>query len=342
MLLPLLLPLLLSLSACSDVRYLAQAAWGQVSLLASAKPITDVIANPATPTETRRKLQLALEVRQFAFNDLGLPQQQAFLSYVQLDRKNVSWSVVAAPEFSLQLETWCYPIVGCVTYKGYFNENAAKAEAKKWQTKGYDAVVQGVGAYSTLGYLPDPLLSTSIEGSDMDLVSLLVHELSHGALYVAGDTAFNESFATAIELEGVRRWAEQHHQDAPKEEWQQDLQYQQTQEKARLAAVTQLQSLYVSQRPAEELRAEKAKIYEALRVALNTAREERGYLGRWSVGSLNNANVGQMGSYFNLVPNFQALLKAKMGDIPAFIEAARTCSKLPKDQRPACLLGQPN
>lgn len=343
MLRPALLALLaLPLSACSTVSYLSQAAWGQLSLLSQARPIPDVLADPSTPPEVRRKLQLAQEVRRFALNDLGLPQQKAFTTYVQLNRHSVSWSVVAAPEFSLTLRTWCFPVTGCVSYKGYFNQDAARAEAQKYRAQGEDIDVQAIPAYSTLGYLPDPLLSTTIEQeSDVGLVRLLIHELSHAAVYAPSDTPFNESFAMTIEYEGTRRWLAGHGTPEQLGEFQRDLKLEQASTQARADARAQLAQLYAQSISAEQMRVEKAHIFENLRNRLNDALAERGHAGRWGVGRLNNANLGQAGAYANLVPAFQALLSSKNGDISALIQAAKACAKLPREQRAACLSSSP-
>lgn len=330
--------LAVALSSCSGVQYLGQAAWGQLSLLSKARPIPDVLANPSTPPELRRKLQLAQDVRQFALTELGLPQQKAFTSYVQLDRKNVSWSMVAAPEFSLKQQTWCFPIAGCVAYKGYFNEAAARKEAAALREKGNDVDVQGIPAYSTLGYLPDPLLSTTTDQeSDLGLIRLLIHELSHAAVYAPSDTPFNESFAMTIEYEGTRRWLAAHGTPEQLEEFGRDLQLEQGNAAARAQARNQLETLYAQPLAPEDMRRQKAQIFEELRTQLNEALARSGYTGRWSEGRLNNANLGIAGAYAVLVPSFQALLAAKGNSIPAFMAAAKACAALPADQRRKCL-----
>lgn len=330
----------LLLSGCADLPYLSQAAWGQLTLLSQARPIPTVLNDPVTSAEVRRKLLLAQDVRRYAVTELGLPEQSAFTTYVQLKRGSVSWSVVAAPEFSLAQRTWCFPIAGCVTYRGYFNEAAARTEAASLRAAGNDVDVQAVPAYSTLGYLPDPLLSTTVEqGSDLTLIRLLIHELSHPAVYAPGDTTFNESYATTVELEGTRRWLDTHGTPEQRAEFTRDQTLEQDSVTARAAARTALQALYARPLAPDAMRAEKTRIFETLRVTLNDALERAGFAGRWPDGRLNNANLGQAGAYTTLVPAFQALLGAKSGNVPGFIQAARACAAQPPPQRPACLAG---
>jgi len=183
-----------------------QATRGQIEVLRKREPIAEVIASPDTAAELGRRLRLVQEARRFSVTELGLPDNDSYRSYSDLERDFVVWNVFAAPEFSLGAREWCYPIVGCVSYRGYFSEEAAWREAGKLQTKGFDVAVGGVPAYSTLGNFDDPVLNTMMRWDDVKLVSTLFHELAHQVLYIKDDTAFNESFATAVEEVGIERW----------------------------------------------------------------------------------------------------------------------------------------
>ena len=186
--------------------YYVQATRGQIEVLSKRQPIDEVLASPETAEELGRRLRLVQEARQFSIDELYLPDNKSYRSYSDLERDFVVWNVFAAPEFSLEAREWCYPIVGCVSYRGYFSEEAANGEAAKLRRKGFDSAVGGVPAYSTLGNFNDPVLNTMMRWDDVKLVSTLFHELAHQVLYIKDDTAFNESFATAVEEIGIERW----------------------------------------------------------------------------------------------------------------------------------------
>ena len=192
----------LPLSGC----YLLQAAGGQMEISAKREPIAEVIADAATPPQLRARLEYVANARDFASRELGLPDNESYRSYADLDRPYVVWNVFAAPEFSVEPRRWCFPIAGCVVYRGYFSEEAAQHYASRLRRRGDDAAVGGVAAYSTLGHFKDPVLSTMLGWSDAQLAATLFHELAHQVVYVPGDSEFNESFATVVEEAGLERW----------------------------------------------------------------------------------------------------------------------------------------
>ncbi|NTU59957.1 MAG: SpoIIE family protein phosphatase, partial [Deltaproteobacteria bacterium] len=194
------------LGGCADLGYYLRAASGQSDLQARARPVDEVVADPSTPEWLRDRLRVADELRSFAARELLLDDGSSFRTYADLGRPYAVWNVVAAPEFSTRPKQWCFPVAGCVSYRGYFSQDEAGAFAEGLRREGYDVVVEGAPAYSTLGWFQDPLLNTFIRSSDRELAGLLFHELAHRRLYVKDDSAFNESFATAVELEGLRRW----------------------------------------------------------------------------------------------------------------------------------------
>ncbi|MEQ9563317.1 MAG: aminopeptidase, partial [Woeseiaceae bacterium] len=200
--------------------YYFQAARGQMDLLRRRQPIDELIADNSIPQELRERLVLVNDARQFAVDELNLPDNDSYRSYADLERDFVVWNVVAAPEFSLEPKQWCYPVAGCVAYRGYFAEEAARKLASKLESQGFDVMVGGVPAYSTLRRFADPVLNTMMRWSDDDLVATLFHELAHQVVYVKDDSQFNESFATTVAQTGLERWREHRGEDGLPENWQ--------------------------------------------------------------------------------------------------------------------------
>src|SRR5687768_5950847 len=199
--------ILIALAAgCQSLAYYTQAIGGHLKVMASARPVSDVLADPGTAPELRERLDLARRIRAFATEQLKLPDNNSYLAYAELNRPAVVWNVFAAPVFSVEPKAECFPFTGCVSYRGFYSEAEARRHADKLRADGYDVHVGGVPAYSTLGWFDDPLLSTFIRYPDAQLARLVFHELSHQLVYAKGDTTFNESFAVTVEQEGVRRW----------------------------------------------------------------------------------------------------------------------------------------
>src|SRR5580658_1316927 len=198
--------MILALSGCQAIRFYSQAAAGQYEILAHQQSIDQLIQNPATAPKLKAQLELVKRIRLFAGRELKLPPDGNYLKYVDLHRPYVVWVVTVAPRLSLDPKTWWFPIVGSASYRGYFSEAGAHRYAANWDKKGWDTYIGDVPTYSTLGWFHDPLLSTFIFESEADLADTIFHELTHQRLFVAGDTDFNEAFATMVADEGVRRW----------------------------------------------------------------------------------------------------------------------------------------
>ena len=198
----LILLVLPTLSGC----YLMQAAGGQMEIASKREPISAVLKDPATPETLRTRLEYVAAARDFASRELGLPDNASYRSYADVGRPYVVWNVFATAEFSVEPRRWCFPISGCVVYRGYFNEARAQRYARRMRGQGADATVGGVAAYSTLGHFEDPVLNTMMGWSDAQLAATLFHELAHQVVYVPGDSEFNEAFATAVEEAGLERW----------------------------------------------------------------------------------------------------------------------------------------
>nr|RIY09165.1 aminopeptidase [Deinococcus sp. RM] len=327
---------------------MSQAAGGQLDLLRRARPLADVLADPGTPAGVRRRLQLASDVRAFAVapeaaGGLGLPDHGSFLKYVDVGRPYVVWNVFSAPEFSVTLDTSCFPVAGCVGYRGYFSEAAALSDAQARRAAGRDVNVGGVSAYSTLGYLKDPLLSTMLTYPDATLIRTIIHELSHPSLYVAGDTVFNESYATAVEEEGMRRWLARYGTPELREQDRLAQERQSGFEALLLDTRARLEALYAASDLTEaDRRARKASILADMNTRYAALKSSwGGYAGydAFFARGVNNATLGAVAAYATMVPDFQALLARVDGHLPTFIEEARACGRRPQAERAACLRG---
>jgi predicted aminopeptidase len=316
----LLLLFTLSLGGC----YYLQAAKGQLELTRKREPITDVLQDEDTSPELAARLRLVQEAREFSIDALGLPDNDSYRSYADIERDYVVWNVFAAPEFSLQPKTWCFPVAGCVGYRGYFAEEAARKEAARLKADGFDVVVGGVAAYSTLGKLKDPVVSSMLQWDDLQLVAVLFHELAHQVLYVKGDSGFNESFATAVEEFGMHRWltARGAHDDIERYESSRALR----QSLMDMVAVARadLEELYASAVPKEQMRRRKQARLESLasdaaRLLENAGRDSSG----WQAGALNNARLASIALYEGRVPEFRALLERCNEQIECFYAEAK-------------------
>lgn len=325
-----------ALHGCQTVQYYGQAIGGQHRILQSRRPITDIMADPNTSELLRQRLKFILEVRRFAKDQLHLPVKNNYLTYVDLDKSYVAWNVMATPEFSMAPKTWCYPFVGCAAYRGYFSEADALQYANSLKDQGYDVYVGGVTAYSTLGWFDDPVLSTFIHQSKADSAALLFHELAHQVLYVPDDTTFNESFATFVEQEGLRRWQE----TSGNSEIYRDYlaRYRRRQQFVGLVLVyrQKLVSLYQADLAPTEKRIEKASIFAELRKEFNHLKSEQIGLAaynNWMNRSLNNAKLSGIAAYHDFVPAFGKLLAEKNGDLIQFYETCRQLANKKKDER---------
>jgi len=331
-------------TGCSNLGYLAQSVGGHVDLLARAKPVDAVVADTTTPAELRERLALSQRIRDFAVRELALPDNRSYRRYADLGRNAAVWNVVAAPELSLALETWCFPVVGCVGYRGYYNRAAADAEAAALRTRGLEVSVYGVPAYSTLGKLDwlggDPLLNTFVHWPEGELARLLFHELSHQVVYAAGDTTFNESFATAVERIGGARWLAQHASAAAREQYAvfdgRRNQFRELSGRYR----NRLDALYRSGASDADKRADKATLLRQMRDEYATLKAGAwggfaGYDGWFE--RANNANFGVLAAYNELVPHFERLFEREGRDFARFYAEVRRLAGLPKTERHATL-----
>lgn len=332
---------LLIVQGCSSMAYYAQSVDGEMSVLAKRRPISGLIDDPHLAPELRQRLRLAQRMRNFASRQLHLPDNQSYRSYADLGRRYVVWNVFAAPEFSLKPKRWCFAIVGCLAYRGYFQQQRAQSFAAALRQQHYDVYVAGIPAYSTLGWFSDPLLSTVIDWPAADLAGLIFHELAHQKLYIKGDTVFNESFAVAVEREGVRRWMRDHGSAAEYQAYRRDRERRRQFTHMVMRTRERLQRLYARDLPPALMRRQKAQVFEHMRRDYQVLRRSwDGYTGydRWMSASLNNAKIGSVVTYEHFVPAFEALLRRDGGDLPRFYHDAGVIGALPKAQRHGALL----
>jgi len=339
----LVLALLVAVAAaagCSTVGYYFQAVSGQMEVQRKARPIPEVIADPAITPELKAKLDRVEAIRNFASRELGLPDNGSYRRYADLGRPYVVWNVFATPEFSVTPRQWCFPFAGCVGYKGYFKKAGADDLAASLSAEHYDVFVGEVPAYSTLGWLDDPVLNTFIRYPDAEIARLIFHELAHQVVYVKGDSTFNESFAVSVEQEGVRRWLAAHGTDEQRREHEQAHARQEAfidlveKYRARLA------DLYAQSLAPDGMRARKQAVLAEMRQEYNGLKQTwGGFAGydRWFRQPLNNAHFASIAIYTQLVPGFEQVLRDSGGDLPRFYARVKEIAKLPAPEREAKL-----
>ncbi len=330
----------ISLLLIFDLGYYIQAIRGEYQILAHRKSIDKLIANPKTPAQLRQQLQLVQQLRTFAKDELKLPVDGSYAKYVDVHRKYVAWTVQAAPQFSLEPKVWWYPFVGALAYRGYFSEKNARNYGERLAKEGFDVYVDGVEAYSTLGWFKDPLLNTFIDDGEPELAELLFHELAHKRVFAGGDTDFNEAYATTVGQEGARRWLRAKSDIGLLAEY--DAAIERDRQFVHLIMVTRehLQKVYGNARASRlqsaDLPGEKNRVFDDLRHQYEELKVTwNGYSGydNWFAHDLNNAKLNTVANYYDYVPGFQRLLERNGGDIEKFHAAAKRLARQPKDIR---------
>jgi len=320
--------------------YLVQAATGQWEITSKRQPIARLLSDANTPESLRNRLQYVSEARAFASSELGLPDNDSYRSYADLGRPFVVWNVFATDEFSVEPLRWCFPIAGCVVYRGYFDERNAHSYARGLRLRGKDTAVGGVAAYSTLGHFKDPVLNTMLGWSDVQLASTLFHELAHQVVYVPGDSEFNEAFATVVEEAGLQRWLASRGRLKELDEWNDRRQRHAQFVGLLLKTRERLKSLYESDLPDEEKRDRKQYEFGLLKLEYAGLKKEwNGYSGydAWFKRTLNNAHLVSAATYYGCVPGLRRILQSVDGDLPRFYERARELAKESKEMRAAAV-----
>jgi len=324
----------LLLSACSALDYYSHLAAGQLQLLQAREPIAELLQNPATDSALKQRLSLAQQARGFASSTLGLPDNPSYRLYADIQRPFVVWNVFATPEFSLTPELHCFPIAGCVAYRGFYSLGRARGAAALLKQQGLDTYLGGVEAYSTLGWFDDPIVNTMLRWSDERLVAVIFHELAHQQLYVQDDTAFNESFASFVEREGLRQWRET--QGWPPSDPLGEQQREQFSALV-LASRERLQRLYDSNSSEAQMRTGKQAEFARLRAEYRELRDRDwagvGLYDNWINAPLNNAKLLPFGLYDQWVPAFAALFEQGGRDWSRFYQRVAALGALPEVER---------
>ena len=339
--------LIAALGGCAEMSYYLQSIQGHTRLLLAAEPIDRLLLTPSTSSALRDRLRMAQRLRRYASEELSLPENTSYQRYADLGRSHVVWNVVAAPAYSLKLKTWCFPVMGCVAYRGYFEQEAAQQFAAQLRSQGLEVEVYGVPAYSTLGWMNwlggDPLLNTWANYGDADLAKLMFHELAHQVLYVGSDTVFDESFATAVARLGTLQWLRQ--QSNP----QLQLEFERLESRrASFRALTRsvrasLAQVYEgaeqSNAASDELARAKTRVFEQFRhdyAVLKTTWGGDGSYDAW-VQQANNASLGAQAAYDDLVGGFEALFDSVGRRWPDFFKAAKALAQKPQSERTKAL-----
>jgi predicted aminopeptidase len=331
---------LVSLAGCTSLEYYAQAASGHLEVMWAAVPIEERMREADTSATLREKLKRVLVIREFASRELALPDNDSYRRYADLGRPFVVWNVFAAPEFSVKPIQSCFPFAGCVSYRGFYSEQAAQRHAEALAKEGDDVYVGGVTAYSTLGWFSDPVLSTFIQYPEPEVARIVFHELAHQEVYVKGDTAFNESFAATVEEEGLRRWLEREGTPA-----QRASTIDSRRRRSEFTALVtkyraQLDELYGRPLTIEEKREGKRRLFAQMHDDYQGLKASWGGFARFDrllAQGANNAFLASIASYTEFAPAFRALLAQKHGDLAAFYQAVRELAKLEKSERDARL-----
>ena len=340
--------LVLTSTGCAQLSYYAQAAQGQLGLVASAKPIDQWLADPKVSDQLKQRLTRTQQIRKFAAQELDLPDNGSYTKYAELNRPYVVWNVIATPELSMKPVQWCFPIAGCVDYRGYYRKEDAQRFAQELRTQGYEVRVSGVPAYSTLGWFNDPVLSTFIAYPEAEVARMLFHELAHQVAYAPGDTPFNESFATTVESIGVERWLDKHGNPDSRDRYREFRQ----RKRDFIALLTQhrqrLEEVFASDISDDEKRNQKALVITSLKQSYRQTKDEKwgGHSGydQWFNEPITNAHFVLVATYEELVPAFQAL-HAKSGSMKKFYADVQAMAKQDKARRReqlALLLGMPS
>jgi predicted aminopeptidase len=327
-------------AGCAQLGYYAQAAQGGFSLLSSAKPIDDWLSDPTTTATLKTRLEKVKQIRAFAAQELGLPDNGTFKSYTDLKRPYALWNVVATPELSIAPMQWCFPVAGCVNYRGYYKKEDAQLFASSLRHDGFDVQVAGVPAYSTLGWFSDPVLSTFIQYPEAELARLVFHELAHQVVYAQGDSQFNESFATSVEEAGVERWLALRGDDHLRKAHVDYEGRKQDFLALLMKCRKQLEDNYARTASNADKKKQKEAIFAALKEDYQALKITwGGYTGydRWFAEPLSNAHLASIATYHDFVPGFRALL-VREKSFPKFYAAVRVLAALDKEERHKALI----
>lgn len=332
--------LCLFLIGCESTAYYLQAVNGHLDVMGRRVDSGEIIADPSQPEKLRERLALIGRMRDYSVADLALPDNGSYRSYSDLERKAAVWSVFAAPPLDLTLKTWCYPVIGCAAYRGYYAEADAQALGDELKAEGMDVFVGAVPAYSTLGWFDDPVLNTFVNWPEPWLAGLIFHEMAHQVVYVAGDSAFNESYAKTVEYEGMYRWLLQEGREEALCDWVRRERRREGLIKLTNALQADLKTLYASELSDVEKLARKQVLFERLREQYLALMLKIGVApdkAQKAAESMNNARLGSIAIYNQHVPAFRALLRDLNGDFVRFHQQVEVLAELEAEARAARL-----
>lgn len=324
------------LSACSSIDYFSHLATGQISLLWQREDVNDLLASDTVSENLKARLLLSQQVREFALKQLELPVGHAYTSYSDLKRPYVVWNVYAAPALSFDSYTWCYPFLGCLAYRGFYDEQRATRAGKLLEAQGFDVKVGGVRAYSTLGFFDDPLLNTFMFQNEVALVELLIHEISHRKLYIKDDTKFNENFATAVATLGAEQWYRLAENETLFDEYQKQKKIHQVLVDFVLGYKDRLTALYENDLiHKDEKKHQKEVIFQTMYKDFDAFKQEHNLDSRYDqwLLSMNNASLSTLANYQELVPGFIALFHQQKENWAKFYAEVEAIASLEKEAR---------
>ena len=324
------------LTACSTISYYEQAVRGHLGLVFKSASIDRLIATHEVESRTRERLMLVREIRRFGVNQLSLPDNDSYTRYADLGRDYAVWAVFASEEFSVEPMTWCFPIAGCVPYRGYFSRHRAERFARDLKAGGLDVFSGGVPAYSTLGWGVDPVLNTVLMWPDHQLAGLIFHELAHQVVYVKNESAFNESFATFVEEVGVQQWLRSNGDKRALAAYQSSRVWRSWVVNQVIAHRTSLADLYATKFATEVMRKEKRLQFARLRERYERKRsagQHSTMWGHWVDGEPNNARLNAIATYQQFVPAFQQLFELSGSNFTIFLDKVRALGDVTPAER---------
>ena len=322
----------ISLTACAQLDYYSQSIAGQWEIISHSKPIEEILLDENVPDSVKEKLSSINKIRNFAIEDLKLPGKNSYLSYADINRKYVVWNIIATPKLSLKPVKWCYPVAGCLDYRGYFEKQDALNQAKLLREEGYDVFIGGVSAYSTLGWFDDPVLNTMLKKDSNNLIKIIFHELAHQKIYIRNDTEFNEAFAETVAIIGTRKWLSTYRSKSELEEFNRKQKVEDRFVSIVLKARNELEKIYNSGLPDQLKLQIKNRILANMREEYKstwTYHDNESNYDEWFENEINNAKITAVVTYRNLIPGFVQLLEYSENNLDSFyrlVKAMEQCS----------------
>jgi len=336
------------MSGCSTVGYYSQIVSGHMKIVLGKRSLDEVASDENIDESIKHRIGVAQKARNFGIKKLGLPNNESYTSFYDTGKRYVTWNVVAADEFSFEPRTWCFPIAGCVSYRGYYSEASAQEYADALaEEEGVDVAVNGATAYSTLGWFRDPLLNTMLDRSDPSIASLLFHELAHQQLYVGDDSTFNESYASFVEKVGLNQWRQNEAVVNPQPDSELVNAELEARKKRReqfiellSTARSDLEVLYESEIDIEKKREQKKQRFAQMHTdyaELKRSWDDYEGYDHWFSTELNNARLVSVSTYNEYIPAFEVMFDQSGGSLTNFYKTAKDIAELPAEERTAVM-----